>query len=106
MSHRGYNVHESLYDNHDHQTWANPFTHQLSTDSFWDIYHRAIQEAVDNIKVYAHDEFSLEDARALTKQLYFSCELVSDELFGENAATRGPRRLKVVEKAQERRKGK
>ena len=105
MSHRGYNVQESMYDNHDHQTWANPFTHQLSADSFWDIYHRTIHNAVDNIMLYAKDEFSLEDARALTKQLNFSGEPVSDELFGENAATRGPRRLKVVEKAQERRKG-
>lgn len=80
MAHR---VNESslcAFDNHEHASWANPFTGEISTVGFWDIYAEAQRKAQASIELFQSPEFDsffdLESARKITHGLDFSGEPV------------------------------
>lgn len=72
MSHRPIELTESAYDNHDHQSWEDPYTGEVSTDGFWDRYEQALEKAAFNIEAFDHASFNLETARTLTGERDFS----------------------------------
>ncbi len=46
FSHQNKLIYESDFDNRNHEKWVNPFTDEISTDSFWDIYKSAQNRAL------------------------------------------------------------
>ncbi|MEG0070372.1 MAG: peptidase [Raoultibacter sp.] len=74
MSHRAIELKESMFANHEHAQWENPFTGEYRTDSFWDIYHNALEAAKNNISTFLEPDFDLEAATQLTGNLDFSGE--------------------------------
>lgn len=78
MSHRRHLIERSDFDNSSHATWENPFTHATSTDSFWDIYHAAQEDAVKNLTAFMADDFDEGAAARLTRGLDFSGEPVEE----------------------------
>lgn len=89
MSHRAIELTESKFANHEHRVWENPFTGDMSTDSFWDIYHKALAVAKDNIAAFLDPAFDLDAATKLTGNLDFSGEptvatLVVEEVIEAN----------------------
>lgn len=76
MSHRPIALTESIFDNHEHASWENPFTGEMSTKSFWDLYDEARTKAHANILAFDRPGFALEDAQQITHDLNFSGEPV------------------------------
>lgn len=74
MSHRAVELEESAFDNHEHRLWENPFTHEVSTDSFWDRYTAARGRTEAALRAFARSDFDREAARAITGGLDFSGE--------------------------------
>ncbi|MEG0071891.1 MAG: peptidase [Raoultibacter sp.] len=74
MSHRVIELRESIFGNHANEPWENPFTGEISTDSFWDIYDRACATAKENIAAFLSPDFDLKAATKLTGDLDFSGE--------------------------------
>lgn len=74
MAHKVHLLDESWYANSQHESWANPYTGELHTTSFWDLYHSALDFAADAIVRFESSKFSLEDARAITREINFSGE--------------------------------
>lgn len=74
MSHRPVELEESAFDNHEHRAWENPFTHEVSSDSFWDRYAAARLRTESALEAFLKDGFDEDAARALTKDLDFSGE--------------------------------
>lgn len=72
MSHRPLEITESAFDNRDHRAWSDPFTGEAHTESFWDLYNTALDQAERNIALFADDAFDIEAARKLTGDLDFS----------------------------------
>ena len=57
--------------NPDHEEWTNPFTGQISTDSFWDIYEAALGRAESVVRQFDAPGFDEAQARAITSELNF-----------------------------------
>ena len=76
MSHRPVALTESPFDNRAHETWENPFTGEVRTVGFWDLFDEALGKAQDNVFAFDEDGFDLEAARAITHELDFSGEPV------------------------------
>lgn len=76
MAHRNEEVDSSWYANPSHNAWTNPFTDELHSESFWDIYNSALELAAHNIELFEQDAFTIEDAREITHELNFSGEPV------------------------------
>lgn len=76
MAHRPVELTESMFDNHQHEPWENPFTGEPSTEGFWDLYEKALEKAQRNIATFDQDDFDLEAARGITGELDFSGEPV------------------------------
>lgn len=76
MSHRDNALDTSDFDNRAHEPWSNPFTGEMRTDGFWDIFEAAKTHAVENITAFGADTFGIEAARTLTGGLDFSGEPV------------------------------
>lgn len=74
MSHRPIELHESTFDNRNHHPWKNPFTDEVRTDGFWDIYHQALSNAKRSVLVFDKEDFDTDAAHTLTKDLNFSGE--------------------------------
>ncbi|MBQ9021492.1 MAG: zinc dependent phospholipase C family protein [Eggerthellaceae bacterium] len=74
MAYKGEEVHDSWYANSEHKPWANPYTGEIRTDSFWDIYESAIEAAGKAIERFETTNFTLEDARVITREINFSGE--------------------------------
>ena len=55
-----------------YQSMENPYTGEVSTASFWDLYGQALERAEENIAAFERDGFDLEAARSLTGELDFS----------------------------------
>ena len=72
MSHRNCEVSTSQFGNHDHAPWTNPFTHETSTASFWDLFEDAEQQAYRDILAFDAPSFGEEAARRITRDLNFS----------------------------------
>lgn len=72
MSHRPVQSAECAFDNRDHEPWTNPFTGDVRTTGFWDLYEAALKRAQDNIATFDADGFGLDEARDLTGELNFA----------------------------------
>ena len=72
MSHRPVAAAESVFDNHEHDAWTNPFTGDVRTTGFWDLYDQAQYKAKDLIAAFDQPSFTVERTRELTGELDFS----------------------------------
>lgn len=72
MSHRATPLTESIFDNRQHRPWKSPFTNEVSTKGFWDLFTEAKDRAVASIAAFDAPTFTLDDARELTGGLNFS----------------------------------
>ena len=72
MSHRPVAAAESVFDNHEHAAWTNPFTGDVRTTGFWDLYDQAQYKAKDLIAAFDQPGFTVERTRELTGELDFS----------------------------------
>lgn len=66
----------SVYDNHEHRPWTNPFTGKRCTDSFWDLYNDALEEVPAALATVLAPGFDANVAAGLTLGLNFSGEPV------------------------------
>ena len=71
MSHRARACDTSDFDNRDHLPWENPFTHEKSTASFWDLYDAARARVLPTVDELFSPGFDLAAARELTADLNF-----------------------------------
>ncbi len=71
MSHRARADDTSDFDNRDHGVWEHPFTHETSTQSFWDIYQGAQDRVMDTVRTVLSDGFDLDAAVRLTGNVNF-----------------------------------
>ena len=74
MSHRPVALTESQFDNRAHEAWENPFTGEVRTAGFWDLFDEALDKAQDNVLAFDDSGFDVEAARAITHELDFSGE--------------------------------
>lgn len=72
MSHRPIELTESEFDNRDHDRWANPFTGETRTDSFWDLYETTVGHTGPTFETFSADGFDTRAACAITRHLDFS----------------------------------
>ena len=72
MSHRPVAAAESVFDNHEHAAWTNPFTGDVRTTGFWDLYDQAQYKAKSLIAAFDQPGFTVERTRELTGELDFS----------------------------------
>ena len=72
MSPRPVEATESIFDNHEHIPWDNPFTGQASTEGFWDLYERALGKSLTALKKMDREDFDLAMAASITDDLDFS----------------------------------
>ncbi|MGI6230756.1 MAG: hypothetical protein ACOYJL_07620 [Tractidigestivibacter sp.] len=78
LSHRARRSDRSRFDNLEHATWENPFSHQQSDSSFWDLYERALARAPKAISAVMGDGFDFDASCALTDRINFEGEQVED----------------------------
>ena len=71
MSHRVRPEDTSDFDNRERRPWENPFTHEVSTASFWDLFDAARARVLPTIDELFSDDFCLAAARELTHDLNF-----------------------------------
>ena len=71
MSHRARPEDVSDFDNRGHAPWANPFTGQVSTAGFWDLFDAARARVLPTIDELFSDGFDLAASRELTRDLNF-----------------------------------
>ncbi len=76
MSHRAIPLLESPFENRAHDAWENPFTGEISRESFPELYAKAQAKATEAIESALRPYFSLLDARAITCERNFSGEPV------------------------------
>lgn len=76
MSHRPLELTESDFDNRNHEPWENPFTGEVRTVGFWDLFDEALEKAQHNIDLFDREDFSLKKARKITHDRDFSGEPV------------------------------
>lgn len=74
MSPRAIEISESLFDNHEHQPWENPFTGEISDEGFWDIYEETLEKARVAIAIINTDGFDLKAAESISYNRDFSGE--------------------------------
>ena len=86
MSHRAVEVPTSVFDNADHDSWTNPFTGDVRTTSFWDLFNHAQDVAKDAIAAFDAEGFGLAAAHKLTGDLDFSGRPADDDAAEEAAA--------------------
>lgn len=72
MSHRDRAEATSVFDNREHAPWENPYTHEISTDGFWDIYNAAYAQAGTALHALLSPAFDEAAAMLLTRGLNFS----------------------------------
>lgn len=72
MAHRNRASADSAFANQEHAEWINPFTDQVSTESFWDLYEEALERVFDAQALFFSDDFGLEEATRLVNDLNFS----------------------------------
>lgn len=81
MAHRDNPIMKSDFDNRLCRPWVNPFTNEISSKSFWNIFDDAKTKAGENMALFLSEGFNVEDAHIITNGLDFSGEPV------ENMAT-------------------
>ena len=78
MSHSDNATRTSDFDNRMRHPWVNPYTHEASTQSFWDIFDGTKAIAFSAIEAFDKDDFDETAARALTGSLNFSGQPVEE----------------------------
>ena len=78
MSHRDNATRVSDFDNRMRHPWENPYTHEVSTQSFWDIFDGTKAIAFSAIEAFDKDDFDETAARTLTGSLNFSGQPVEE----------------------------
>lgn len=76
MSHRNHELTKSIFDNDEKLPWANPYTNEESTESFWELYEKARVKALADLLVFDTPSFGLAEARSITRYFDFSGEPV------------------------------
>ena len=67
MIHKNVKLTQSIFDNHEHYPWADPWVSDIThTDSFWDLYVRALHDGKRQIVAYAELIDSLLNSKAQT----------------------------------------
>lgn len=79
MSHRARACDTSDFDNRENRVWENPFTHEKSTASFWDLYDDARSRVLTTIDELFAPDLDLEGTWVLTGGLNFEGRPVSSE---------------------------
>lgn len=74
MSHRAEPLAESAFANADRAPWTSPFTGEVSTASFFDLFEQAQDKAKGALDAFDAASFGKEAARAITGDLDFSGE--------------------------------
>lgn len=77
---RDIKLEHATFDNHEHATWKNPFTDEISTESVWDIYERMIPEAASVVELLANNALTEDELRMITKDRNFSGEPTQAEI--------------------------
>ena len=72
MSHRAIESTESVFANHERAPWTNPFTGDVRTTSFWDLFEQAQGKAKTLIAAFDQPGYTVEKTRELTGELDFS----------------------------------
>lgn len=72
MSHRDRAEATSAFDNREHATWENPFTHEVRTTGFWDIFDATKAQAQDALRAIMLPTFDVAAAELVTGGLDFS----------------------------------
>ncbi len=72
MSHRDRRSIESDFDNREHASWANPFTHETSTQSFWEIFNDAQEQVKHDLPIVLSPTFDEAAALMLTRGRNFN----------------------------------
>ena len=72
MSHRAIEATECAFDNHDHNTWVNPFTGAVATTSLYDLFDQAQARVEDTFAIFEDPDFNEEMAAQITGGLNFS----------------------------------
>lgn len=76
MAHRTREAETSVFDNHEHLVWRDPFTGERRSDSFWDIYDDALARVPAALEAFFADGFDEAAAHELTAGRNFSGEVV------------------------------
>ena len=74
MAHRVRRETTSVFDNRAHKAWENPFTHEVRTESFWDLYQAALAKVEPAEQIFFARGFDDAMAERLTRNLNFSGE--------------------------------
>ena len=72
MSHRSRRITISGFDNREHAVWENPYTHEMSTQSFWDVFNSAQAQAQQDLPILLAPTFDEAASLLLTRGLNFS----------------------------------
>ena len=76
MIHKNVKLTESIFDNHEHYPWADPWVSDIThTSSFWDLYEQALNEGKQHIVTYSELIDSLLNSQVQT---------MSDTTFKQN----------------------
>ncbi len=79
MAHRVRADVHSAFDNADRLPWVNPFTGEVSTDDFWDLYDCALSRVPESIEHFLAKDFDHKAALELTGGLNFSGQPVDPD---------------------------
>ena len=79
MAHRDRPEATSVFANHEHQPWKNPFVDEVRTEDFWDLYERAQGQVADALRALLSPGFDLDAALALTAGLNFCGKPVGED---------------------------
>lgn len=71
LSHRSNPSTRSIFDNREGMEWANPFTGELSTLGFWDLYRQAFATAAKAVPRYLSPDCSTEEIRGMANNIDF-----------------------------------
>ena len=74
ISLRPVEVESTWLANPEHEVWIHPFTGKEQTDSFWDIYHAALDRAADVVEQFDAPGFDEAQARSITNDINFCGE--------------------------------
>ena len=79
MAHRVRAEAVSSFANAEHLPWKNPFTGEISTESFWDLYEEAQEKVFDAEAALMSEGFDVAAAEKLAGGLNFSGEPVGED---------------------------
>lgn len=72
MSHRDRAETTSVFANESNAPWENPYTHETSTKSFWDIFDEGVRQAGGDLRTLLLPVFDAAAAELLTRGINFS----------------------------------